>query len=77
MSDLRESGAFEADADNVWLLYREEYYLKGRTPADKRGLCEINVDKARDGATGRVFVKFYDRYTRFADWDGPTPEDDE
>ena len=52
MSDLRESGNIEQDADIIAMLYREEYYERERTPEDKRGIAEFIVAKNRNGAAG-------------------------
>jgi replicative DNA helicase len=72
MSDLRESGAIEQDADVVMLLHREEYYLRkrGGEPDSEaleraKGKAEIIVAKQRNGPTGDVEVHFDPRFTRF------------
>jgi len=74
MSDLRESGAIEQDADVVMLLHREEYYLaKKRTTSDSaaeqfdkvKGKAEVIVAKQRNGPTGDVEIHFNPRFTRF------------
>ncbi|HYG29314.1 MAG TPA: replicative DNA helicase [Allosphingosinicella sp.] len=81
LSDLRESGSIEQDADMVWFIYREEYYLAVRQPADDHadfpkwqeemnrayGLAEVIVAKQRHGATGKVKLKFESRITKFSD----------
>jgi replicative DNA helicase len=62
LSDLRESGALEQDADVVMLIYREEVYK----PSDEnRGLSEIIVAKQRNGPTGNLKLAFLKEYTRF------------
>ncbi len=62
MSDLRESGAIEQDADLVLFLYREEYYEQTAT---NEGQCEVIVAKQRNGPTGTVKLAFLNRYLRF------------
>jgi replicative DNA helicase len=65
MSDLRESGAIEQDADVIAFLYREEYYLKEKTPEDKMGIAEVIIAKHRNGPTGSVEMRFFNSITRF------------
>lgn len=62
LSDLRESGAIEQDADVVVLILREEYY--NPTP-DNQGISEINIAKQRNGPVGSVKLTFIKEYTRF------------
>ena len=80
LSDLRESGSIEQDADVVMFVYREEYYLKSREPepgstehakwlekcerAHRR--AEVLVEKHRHGATNKIELFFDDRFTRFS-----------
>jgi replicative DNA helicase len=77
MSDLRESGAIEQDADVIMFLYRPEYYFG---PVDKdgnslEGRAEVIVGKQRNGATGVVHLTFLKEFTRFENFtprtDGP------
>lgn len=63
LSDLRESGAIEQDADIVLFLYRDEVYNKETT--DKPNICEVNIAKHRSGATGVVELTWIGKYTRF------------
>ncbi|MFZ5631967.1 MAG: replicative DNA helicase [Bacillota bacterium] len=62
MSDLRESGSLEQDADIVMFIYREEYY---KPDTEKKGIAEIIVAKQRNGPTGSVELAFLREYTRF------------
>lgn len=64
LSDLRESGSIEQDADMVLFLYRDEVYNED---TDKRGLAEVAVAKHRHGPTGVVELVFIPHETRFAD----------
>jgi len=82
LSDLRESGSIEQDADVVMFVYREEYYLKSREPdpasadhikwlekcerAHRR--AEVMVEKHRHGATNRIDLHFDERFTRFSNF---------
>ncbi|HEY4986400.1 MAG TPA: replicative DNA helicase [Bradyrhizobium sp.] len=82
LSDLRESGSIEQDADVVMFVYREEYYLKTREPdpgspdhakwlekcerAHRR--AEVLVEKHRHGATNKIDLHFDDRFTRFSNF---------
>ncbi len=64
LSDLRESGAIEQDADQVLFLYRDEVYNKEES--EKPGVCEVIVAKNRNGPIGTVDVAWQAAYTRFA-----------
>jgi replicative DNA helicase len=81
LSDLRESGSIEQDADIVLFIYREDYYLAAKQPADDHpdfaawqeemarayGKAEVIVAKQRHGATGKIRLKFDSRITKFSD----------
>ena len=62
LSDLRESGAIEQDADVVMFLYRQWIYSREE---DDRGKAQIIIAKQRNGPTGTVNVTFIDRFARF------------
>lgn len=64
LSDLRESGAIEQDADVVILLFREEYY---NPTEDNQGIAEIIIAKQRNGPVGTIKLTFLKEFTRFAD----------
>lgn len=65
MSDLRESGCIEQDADVVLLLHREDYYNKGREEFNETNTAEVIVAKQRNGPTDTVRLYFDGRFTRF------------
>ena len=81
LSDLRESGSIEQDADIVMFVYREDYYLAAKQPADDHpdwakwkedmerayGKAEVIIAKQRHGATGKVKLRFDSRITKFSD----------
>lgn len=67
MSDLRESGAIEEDADVIALLYREEYYLREKCPGELVGVAELGIAKNRNGETGRVLARWDGRHQLFGD----------
>jgi replicative DNA helicase len=64
LSDLRESGAIEQDADLVAFIYRDEYY---NDESDQQGLAEVIVAKHRNGPTDAIRLSFLKRYAKFAD----------
>ena len=65
LSDLRESGSIEQDADIVIFLYRDDYY--NPDSEDKHGICEVILAKHRSGPTGKVELTWVERYTKFSD----------
>ena len=81
LSDLRESGSIEQDADVVLFVYREQYYLEKKEPkqgsiehaewqskmSDIHGLASLIIGKHRHGSTGTVFVEFEGMFTKFKD----------
>jgi len=68
LSDLRESGSLEQDADIVALLYREDYYRrKADANAEVDGVAEVHIAKNREGPTGIVKLVFLEDYVTFAD----------
>ncbi|WP_437525199.1 replicative DNA helicase [Sorangium sp. So ce726] len=78
LSDLRESGAIEQDADNIIFIYRDEYYNPETT--NHKGIAELIVAKQRNGPTGKVLTRFTSSCTRFdnlAPGDYPEMADDE
>jgi replicative DNA helicase len=65
MSDLRESGSIEQDADMILLIYREEVYDRNTT---KKGIAEIDLVKHRNGEIGNFILTFQGQFTRFANY---------
>lgn len=76
MSDLRESGSLEQDADIVAFLYRDDYYDQ---ESEKKGIIEIIIAKQRNGPVGTVELVFLKQFNKFVDYDrihtdpGPKP----
>lgn len=66
LSDLRESGSLEQDADMVWLLFKPDHY----DPDDNPGYVELIVAKQRAGSTGSIGLTNQQHYGRFVDWAG-------
>ena len=80
LSDLRESGQIEQDADLVMFIYRDEYYEKDESEA--QGLADILIAKHRNGPVGDVVLTFLSRYPKFMNLsrrepDGGVPLDPE
>ena len=65
LSDLRESGAIEQDADVVIFIYRPEFY--NQDDENLRGIAQVNIAKQRNGPTGKVMLAFLNKYARFND----------
>ena len=75
LSDLRDSGAIEQDADVVMFIYRDDYY---NPDTEKKGIAEINVAKQRNGPIGTIELSWQAQYTKFANLAGAqnrTPQD--
>lgn len=74
LSDLRESGSIEQDADLVLFLYRPEYYglTEDESGNPTQGLAEVIIAKHRNGALGNVYLQFIGQYTKFGDGGLPT-----
>jgi replicative DNA helicase len=66
LSDLRESGSIEQDADVVMFIYREDYYEKDTA---RKGITDILIRKHRNGPTGEIELLFQPEQTRFRDLD--------
>ena len=65
LSDLRESGAIEQDADVVMFLYREDYYNRNKENFVPDNLCEVLIAKQRMGETGKAVIGWQPRFTKF------------
>ncbi len=65
LSDLRESGAIEQDADMVMFIYRDDYY---NPDTEKKNVAEIIIAKQRNGAIGTVNLAWLPNYTKFANY---------
>jgi replicative DNA helicase len=78
LSDLRESGSIEQDADVVMFLYRPEYYQISETETGEstKGMAEVIIAKNRSGSVDSVNLRFIGKYTRFTEFDGFTVSQD-
>jgi replicative DNA helicase len=65
MSDLRESGALEQDADVIFMIYREEVYEPSTA---RKGIADIIIAKQRNGPTGEVQLTFLGAFTKFENY---------
>ncbi|ODS30918.1 MAG: replicative DNA helicase [Candidatus Scalindua rubra] len=72
MSDLRESGSIEQDADVIILMHREDYYDENHKEKNK---VELNIAKQRNGPTGKVTLTFRREFLRFENYQNNTPLD--
>jgi replicative DNA helicase len=68
LSDLRESGTLEQDADLVLFIFRERFY-NDNIAEDRRNVAEIILAKHRNGPTGKIELMFIDEQTKFANLD--------
>lgn len=67
LSDLRESGSIEQDADLIMMLYREEYYERENTSPDSIGAADLLINKHRNGPTGHIKLRWNPNIGRFSD----------
>ncbi|MFN2579450.1 MAG: replicative DNA helicase, partial [Pyrinomonadaceae bacterium] len=65
LSDLRESGAIEQDADAIVFIYRDDYYQRDKEPGNDDGISELILAKQRNGPIGTVKVRWFGSFTRF------------
>lgn len=74
LSDLRESGSIEQDADNVMFLYRPEYYgiEQDKDGNSMAGVMEVIIAKHRNGSLDNIPLKFVGKFTKITDWSAPT-----
>ncbi len=74
LSDLRDSGAIEQDADVVMFIYRDDYY---KDDSEQRNIAECIIAKNRHGSTGKVNLAWSPEYTTFSTYEGRYDEEDE
>ena len=74
LSDLRESGAIEQDADLVMFLYREDYYNRNKENFEPNNLCEVIIAKQRMGETGKAIIGWQPRFTKFVNIQREEPQ---
>ena len=72
LSDLRDSGAIEQDADVVMFLYRDDYYNKD---SEKKGISEVIIAKQRNGPIGMVELAWIPEFTKFTGLDHSKRQD--
>lgn len=74
MSDLRDSGSLEQDADVIMFIYRDEVYDKN---TEKKNIAEIIISKQRNGETGTIELKWQPEFTKFYNLERPKPQNRE
>jgi replicative DNA helicase len=73
LSDLRESGSLEQDADVVMFIHRQEMYDREDTKPEDQGIAELIIGKQRNGPTGSVTLTFLKQFTRFENYSAGPP----
>ena len=72
LSDLRESGSIEQDADLVLMLYKENYYASLPDKSGNKNIVDLIVAKQRNGPIGTIKLEFDTKYTKFLNYDSST-----